>query len=325
MDGQIGAPQPIGPEQMSSPQTVEQEPIGDFLPHEGEPAPRPVDITDQSGEPHTVAVTAGETAMQALQEGAQEPADTQWDATKAETIAAAAHDDIIKIVDAKNEAIAQYSNGNEEPSQNEQEESSKPENQVEVTEGPDATDIEASFDAVTSPDPEAAIITATADTEKHANRLHVEAEQEIARQLSPYEELYSSNPDAYANMPTHEFMEHANEFVQLASLIEGFTSAVERFSAEQKIFLDAIDAKKLATQEMLREFTMAAEQDLGLNEEELDALDRRIAEAGEDDFDKSNLDKMQGYKAIIDEYVDTAKARLAETEQRRNEMLGITS
>ena len=320
MDEQMGAPQPVGPEQLIVPPQAESEPIGDFLPHEGEPAPRPVDITDQSSEPHAVAVTAGETAMQALQEGAQEPADTQWDATPAET------------ADTDNIEVAQQIGSNEAPLQFEPDETAQPQSQVETPESSDATSEVAGNDAVTSPDAgalttesEAAIPTAKADTENHANRLHVETVQESAQNLSPHEELYESNPDAYANMPTHEFMERAKEFVQLDSLIEGFAFAVESFAAEQKKFHEAIDAKQMATPEMLRDFTLSAEQDLGLNEAELDALDKRIAAAGEDDFDKSNLDKMQAYKAIIDEYVETAKTRLVETQQRRNEMLGKTS
>ncbi len=148
--------------------------------------------------------------------------------------------------------------------------------------------------------------------------------------LSPFEELYDLNPEAFANMPTSEFMAVAKELKEIdratrekseyLAEVEGYVTEVDELIAE---------GKELTTSAVYEVFNRLADiawgkpdgPDSGYNEfceaEEKQYFDPIF----EGSFDKTPREKMNGVKAMYQNYASRIKEGRDAARAQREQLI----
>jgi hypothetical protein len=142
-------------------------------------------------------------------------------------------------------------------------------------------------------------------------RARQERESNTEALQRPFEKLYDLHPEEFVKMPTTEFMALADEY---SGLRYRLAEAQKRLPTieEYATFLDnCLETKDVPGWALVSEMTDFVSNAANVPYKEV--VNKFDAEA-EDSFDKTPRQVIEGYKRIVDEYLETAKTRLAEAE-----------
>jgi len=155
-------------------------------------------------------------------------------------------------------------------------------------------------------------------------------EEAIERITSPFEELYEMNPELFAKMPTAEFIEVRKGLTSIEEDLTDTAYGLELLAKETDKLNNAIEAKKSLKWEasyeedsletVIRAATNAGNI-LGGQGAYKEIQEKYAAEYSNDHFDKTPRQITEGYQRLTNEYIDQLRAKLAETEQAKQEFM----
>jgi hypothetical protein len=162
--------------------------------------------------------------------------------------------------------------------------------------------------------------------EANANYLSDSAENietTVGTVLSPFEELYDTNPTLFAKMPTEEFMEIAKNLNHISREADSLGVLVDRMqSFETKIAKGLEKAQPLSGDD--REVliaTVANGTGMSQDKKNMAELGDKFDAAALPSFEKSPRQVLESYKALVGEYQAQIKARKAEADEKRQAFL----
>lgn len=158
---------------------------------------------------------------------------------------------------------------------------------------------------------------------------HERIKKEVDRTLSPFEELYDTNPDRFASMPTSEFMAlgrelsgidewfeelnpEFNDLVRGAQTIDKCIEAKQSFPSNfvDKHFTDLASALEMAG-------LAGKDKEIGHDE-----LEREYDSIFEGWFDKTPRERANALKAMTDKYITMVREKRDAMKAQRNELIG---
>lgn len=148
-------------------------------------------------------------------------------------------------------------------------------------------------------------------------RLKAKNDREIMNVLSPYEELYDTNPDKFATMPTAEFMELGKALIEAARDASEAEYGIERIQHYAGLIQGGINGKIMTDQPTLNALIFEA-MSIGADR---DALEGAIKIPDEDRFDKSPHEIMEGYLELLNGYKQKLEEKLTAARNKRQTLL----
>jgi len=143
----------------------------------------------------------------------------------------------------------------------------------------------------------------------------------VDKKLTPYEELYEMNPDAFANMQASDFMTVAKEFSGTSVTLEYLSSYLgkqQRFEEEMK---KMSENEELANPDFVRAHLNNISNALGMDDTTDRELHKEFGRVNKDWFDMTPRQIMEGYQNLIEKYSGEIAAKKEEAEKKRTEIL----
>lgn len=149
------------------------------------------------------------------------------------------------------------------------------------------------------------------------------------KQLSPYSELYDANPDKFADMPTTEFIDTAQELVALCELKDRLNLRMSPLESELSSLVSAIAAEELHQDPNLgasfADFAKGALSELAADAESRQGIaywiDEGLSAVYEGSYDKTPREIQIALKEFFESALSMIKSRVSAIEQKQQEIL----
>ena len=142
------------------------------------------------------------------------------------------------------------------------------------------------------------------------------------KKLTPFEELYDLNPEAFATMPTSEFMDVARKFSDANAKLELWEAALTHTLADD--IAKAIEEKQTMTFREARDSFAGVYRNLVTNADSVridDDPTEAIGAIFEDSFDKTPREVMTEVKTLADKYTARLKEHRDAARAKRDEII----
>lgn len=160
---------------------------------------------------------------------------------------------------------------------------------------------------------------------------HERIKKEVDRTLSPFEELYDTNPDRFASMPTSEFMALGRELSGIDKQFEEMNPWFDKFVRGAQTIDKCIEAKQRFPLGFVEDHfgnlggVMEDAGLLGKDEEQqttYDELEREYDSIFEGSFDKTPREQANALKAMTDKYIAKIQEKRDAMKAQRDELIG---
>jgi hypothetical protein len=144
------------------------------------------------------------------------------------------------------------------------------------------------------------------------------AQDRIDSITAPYEDLYDTNPDAFANMPTKEFIEVAQPLAEAAREVEFYKDGLSDLEFYKDKIGKGLDSRQPVDYGFMRDCVSAATVFLPLPKEQ---TSERLKDIFEESFDKTPRQTMQAYQDLVNKYLGMLENGKSTAEKLRQEIL----